>query len=214
MSIKIMTKLWENGPQNKTQLLVLLALADFANDEGHCWPSMATIAKKARLTDRGARKVVRQLEADGWLEVRTGSGRHRCNVYTVKTEPKTGNEEPRTGFPAEPEDPKQGTEKTETLNRSSAKPSKTSNETSNGYAREILCRVIREETADDFLAHRQAMKKPVTLQAAKQLALKAQNIEDPDRAFNESIANGWQGVFPASRNSQTGRLFDLSEAMG
>lgn len=209
-----MSKLWESGPKNKTQLLVLLALADFANDEGHCWPSMATIAKKARLTDRGARKVVRQLEADGWLEVRIGAGRHHCNVYTVKTEPKSGNEKPRTGFQEEPEDSKQGTEKTETLNRSSAKPSKTSNETSNRYAREILCSVIREETADDFLAHRQAIKKPVTLQAAKQLALKTQNIEDPDRAFNESIANGWQGVFPENSNSQTGRLFDLSEAMG
>ena len=208
-----MSKLWENGPQNKTQLLILLALADFANDEGRCWPSMATIAKKARITDRGARKAVRQLEADGWLEVRTGSGRHRCNVYTVNTEPKSGNAKPRTEFPQEPEDQKQGTEAPKTLNPSSAKPSKTSKETSNSYARDILCAVIKEETADDFIAHRRAMQKPVTPQAAKQLILKTQNLEDPDRAFNESIANGWQGVFPANSKSSTGRLFDLSEAM-
>ncbi|WP_417273488.1 helix-turn-helix domain-containing protein [Celeribacter halophilus] len=214
MSIKIMSKLWENGPQRKTQLLVLLALSDFANDEGHCWPSMATIAKKARLTERGARKVVRQLEADGWLEVHIGSGRHRCNVYIIHTEPKTENVKPGIKFPQEPEGKKHGTQALETLNRSSAKPSKTSKETSNRSPREVLCEIIMEETADDFLAHRKAMQKPVTLQAARQLVRKTQHLEDPDRAFNESIANGWQGVFPANSNSQTGRLFDLSEAMG
>ena len=214
MSIKIMSKLWENGPQNKTQLLVLLALADFANDEGRCWPSMATIGKKARLTERGARKVVRQLEADGWLEVHIGSGRHRCNVYIVHTEPKNENVKPGIEFPQEPEDKKHGTQTLKTLNHSSAKPSKTSKETSNRSAREILCEIIREKTADDFIAYRQERKNPITPQAAKQLVRKTQRFEDPDRAFNESIANGWQGVFPDNSNSQTGRLFDLTKAMG
>jgi hypothetical protein len=43
MSIKIMAAVWElNLPQN--QKLVLLALADHADDRGTCYPSVARIA--------------------------------------------------------------------------------------------------------------------------------------------------------------------------
>lgn len=67
MSLKVMTKVWECGPKPHGELHVLLALADFADDHGQCFPRMETIAEKARMTDRDARIVVRKLEANGWL---------------------------------------------------------------------------------------------------------------------------------------------------
>ena len=114
MSIKIMSQVWETGPAKQSHLLVMLALADYANDSGTCWPSMASIAAKARVTERGARKIVRELEALGWLEIDTGGGRHGCNRYTVNPEqgsprndvpPGTAMQETRNSDAQNPEQP-------------------------------------------------------------------------------------------------------------
>jgi hypothetical protein len=78
-----MSWVWENGPTDQGELLVMLALADFANDAGKCWPSMQSIARKARLTERGAQKIVRRLQSAGMLSIVTGGGRGGCNTYIV-----------------------------------------------------------------------------------------------------------------------------------
>ena len=84
MSIRIMSQIWDDAPAEGNALLVLLALSDFSNDEGWCWPSMATIAKKARISERGARGIIRRLEAAGMLvcEVSTGRSSSRYRVIT------------------------------------------------------------------------------------------------------------------------------------
>ena len=67
MSIKLMSVVWELDlpPGEK---LVLLALADQANDEGtHCWPSVATIAKRSGQNERTVRRALRNLETKGHL---------------------------------------------------------------------------------------------------------------------------------------------------
>lgn len=50
-----------------SQKIVLLALADNANDEGVCWPSMATIAKKCSKGTRTVQGVIKQLCDGGHL---------------------------------------------------------------------------------------------------------------------------------------------------
>ncbi len=74
MSIKIMTQVWECSKADGSDLLVLLCLADMANDEGECWPSMATIARKCRIDVRNARKRIRGLEKLGDVVVIVGGG--------------------------------------------------------------------------------------------------------------------------------------------
>jgi DNA-binding transcriptional regulator YhcF (GntR family) len=83
MSIFVMSQVWKNGPENQGELLVLLALADYANDEGECFPSMASVGKKARMSERNARRVVRKLEQDGYLTVRENRGRKHTNLYVL-----------------------------------------------------------------------------------------------------------------------------------
>jgi uncharacterized protein YdaU (DUF1376 family) len=61
---------------------------------------------------------------------------------------------------------------------------------------EILTEVVSPEVASDFLAHRKAMRKAVTPRAAKLIAKKIRDHPNPGAVLNESIANGWQGVFP------------------
>jgi hypothetical protein len=64
-----------------SEKLVLLALADCANDEGHCWPSMATLARKCSKSDRTIQGCIQSLCARGHLTRREVVGKG-CN-YTV-----------------------------------------------------------------------------------------------------------------------------------
>ncbi len=46
-----------------TPKLILMALADAADDQGVCWPSVPTVAVKCRVSDRTIRRVMRTLVA-------------------------------------------------------------------------------------------------------------------------------------------------------
>lgn len=121
MSIRMMAEVWDNGPSNQGELLVLLALADFADDDGFCWPSVAAIASKARIEERSARRVIRRLEEAGWLSVKVGRGRHGCSEYRIKPGPKV----PRTECPPDIECTKPGPAVHETRTPRSPEPSGT-----------------------------------------------------------------------------------------
>ncbi len=89
MSIAVMNWVWAHSPTSGNERLVLLALADACSrDDGTgCWPSAATIARKANISDRTVRRVIARLEADGHLVVHRGGGRAgSTNSYTVVTD--------------------------------------------------------------------------------------------------------------------------------
>lgn len=83
MSIKVMSWVWEEGPADQAECFVLLALADFANDAGECWPSIPGIARKVRMKERGVRQIVRRLEAGGWLTTSISAARAGANHYRI-----------------------------------------------------------------------------------------------------------------------------------
>jgi hypothetical protein len=75
MSIRLMAQVWEDTRvQSQAELLVLLALADHARDDGLCWPSIRTIAKKARIEERSAQRIVRRLIENGLIELVSKGG--------------------------------------------------------------------------------------------------------------------------------------------
>jgi uncharacterized protein YdaU (DUF1376 family) len=61
---------------------------------------------------------------------------------------------------------------------------------------DILAGVASRDTAANFVAYRREIKKPLTKRSAVAMANKIRGHADPDAVLNESIANGWQGVFP------------------
>lgn len=73
MSIRIMTQVWDIVLPD-SQKIVLLALADCANDEGTAWPSMASLTRKCSKGERTVQGVIKQLVEAGHLtrEERTG----------------------------------------------------------------------------------------------------------------------------------------------
>jgi hypothetical protein len=76
MSIRLMSAVWDSKVYRGSTLLVLLSLADCANEHGVCWPSVATLARKARLSHRSAERIVSRLISDGLVSApsRTGPG--------------------------------------------------------------------------------------------------------------------------------------------
>ncbi len=70
MSIRVMTRVWEGYPgESSHDLLALLALADWSDDEGRSFPSMATIGRKCRISERQAQRVLKRLAADGLVSI-------------------------------------------------------------------------------------------------------------------------------------------------
>jgi hypothetical protein len=84
MSISLMDAAWRNFPGGGSDLLVLLKMADLADDEGgNLFPSIGYLASFVRLSTGQTRRVVHRLIDEGWISVvansaggAPGSSRH------------------------------------------------------------------------------------------------------------------------------------------
>lgn len=83
MGIKLLDRGWRFSKAKGGDLLVLLGIADFANDEGVAYPSISTLARKARLTPRNTQRAVRRLVAKGELHLEEEKGPHRTHLYRI-----------------------------------------------------------------------------------------------------------------------------------
>ena len=84
MSIQLMSRAW-SMPIPTSQKMVLLALADRANDDGECWPGQTELASKCSMSNRNVIRMIEWLEARGALRSerrQTGNAR-RSNRYTL-----------------------------------------------------------------------------------------------------------------------------------
>lgn len=89
MSVRVMSWVWEHSEAEGSDRLVLLAIADQAGDAGgHAWPSVQTIAGKARVSVRTAQRSIKSLVALGELSVDVNAGRNGVNVYRVNMTPR------------------------------------------------------------------------------------------------------------------------------
>ena len=69
-----------------SEVLVLLVLADYTNDDGFCWPSFKTISDKAHLSRRQVIRILTNLEKTGEIEMtqRAGERGNTSNKYFLK----------------------------------------------------------------------------------------------------------------------------------
>ena len=83
MSIALMTDVWKVNIQSAKKM-VLLALADSANDEGtNCFPSVATIIEKCSMGERTVFRHLASLEEDGLISRHERPGRSTNYVLNV-----------------------------------------------------------------------------------------------------------------------------------
>jgi hypothetical protein len=86
MSIKLMAQVWDiDDPElNGSKLLALLALVDYANEQDTCWPSIPTLARRTRVSERQATRIIQWLEEHGYIEcVERGNGKGHSSRYLI-----------------------------------------------------------------------------------------------------------------------------------
>lgn len=102
MSILVMNEVWQKSKHSGSELLLLLALADHASDNGgDIYPSQKTMAAKTRMSDRQIRRILNVLQVGEYPALSVvsrpvgGVVQYRINVDNLGKE-----EEPiRTGDP-------------------------------------------------------------------------------------------------------------------
>ena len=68
MSIEALNWAWDQSCPNPTAKLVLMALADHANADGECWPSMKKIAERSQISARQVSTHITSLMELGLVE--------------------------------------------------------------------------------------------------------------------------------------------------
>jgi hypothetical protein len=85
MSIRLMALIFSVSGFTPAEKLVLLSLADYANDEGRSiYPSVDKTSRRTGLTSRSVRRIIKELVGDGFLiPVSLGGGRYRTNEFRL-----------------------------------------------------------------------------------------------------------------------------------
>lgn len=193
MSLKIMAAVWEDQDTRGSERLVLLALADQANDQGYCWPSLETIAIKCNLKRRYVIDLVKALTEKGKIEreQRSENGLHTSTMYRVVVRRDTPrSEEERTTVVRNSSPPSEAdlttgseAERTRVVRPASLKPSfnrqlEPSNKTSSRAA---------EPAADDLDAHETELSR---MQALYERLTGYPSTPADEKAIEESIRLG------------------------
>lgn len=101
MSISVMAEVWKDAPVAGTELLMLLALADSANDDRECWPSLAHLQHKVRLSRVQTQRLLKSLERNGLIEIEKNGGKgkngQKTNRYRLRYPTSIAHDTPPTG---------------------------------------------------------------------------------------------------------------------
>ena len=79
-----MAAVWKGSAHSGSSLLMLLAIADFSDDEGQAFPAVSTLAEKTCMKPRNASYVLSDLQAGGELDIRIAAGRNGTNLYRIR----------------------------------------------------------------------------------------------------------------------------------
>lgn len=179
-----------------TAKAVLISLADQANDDGVCWPSVGTLAKRTCLTDRAVQKSLAWLEAEGYVTREMKSGRSTRYTLTPERRSPPKDVHPRTRFTPTPEPRSPAPErrsprtvKNHQLNRKEEKEGAFT-----------LPDWIPADWWQSWEEHRHGMRKPLTDLARSLQVERLQELvtegHRPVDCIKAAIANRWQGFYP------------------
>ena len=84
MSIRLMTQILDEDTNlTGMQRFLLVVMADFADEDGTCWPKIKTLAKRLNIDTRQTQRHLKALRDQGYVEViESGKGK-RSNTYKV-----------------------------------------------------------------------------------------------------------------------------------
>jgi len=87
VSVETSNRVWKYSQKGGTPLLLLLAMADWSDDWGYCYPSIEQMAIKCRQTERNILNLIADLEQAGEMRRvargKGGRGKFSGSVYQV-----------------------------------------------------------------------------------------------------------------------------------
>jgi hypothetical protein len=81
VSFKVTQRVWSESKATGNALLLMLALADYADETGRCWPSSSQLLERTRLTYEELRTATFAIAGLGECDIDIGGGRA---VYQLK----------------------------------------------------------------------------------------------------------------------------------
>ena len=212
MSIKVMDMVWRNFPGAGSELLVMLAMADWCDDAGmNLFPSIATVAKRIRSSESQARRVLHKLVKANWMSVvgndfggAPGTTRkYGINVGRLAETPSV-DATPRTNATPrmDARDGSHGCAETGSTGATltvKKQPRAKSNKRDSAYSPDLLIADgVERQHAEDWLKVRRAKNAPLTETAWQQVKREAEKAGiTTAEAVHLAAANGWGG-FKAS----------------
>jgi hypothetical protein len=203
VSVKVMSAVWERDDLDASERLVMLSLADHADDEGACYPSIKRLCERTSLAERTVQGTIKKLIGRGLLIVNYGAGRNGTNLFIVRAAP-AADAPPQQMHPRKSRTtPPQMTAIPPAAD--APKPSRTIIETSDNISAREVASVLEvhasSQAVASFIAYRKKSKgKALTLTAAKRLANNLRAIAerggDPDDALGMAEERVWLTVEP------------------
>ncbi|OKQ01419.1 DNA-binding protein [Haemophilus influenzae] len=186
MSMRLMVQAMNCKVGNPARKLVLLKLADNANDDGICFPSYQYIADKCEMTRRSAISHIEYLIKMGLVSKKERKNKDGSisNLYFLHLE--QGSENFALG----------GSEKFAPITSHSLEPVNEPKKTTQKSESEMLLERfgITGQLAKDFITHRKAKKAPITETAMNGFLREANKVRlSVAESVAISIERNWQG---------------------
>ena len=200
MSMRLMAQAMSIKVGNPLRKLVLIKLADNANDDGICFPSYQYIADVCEISKASARTHIDALIKMGFVskKARKNKDGSSSNLYLLHLE--KGMPADSTGMPADstgmPADSTGGMPADSTITCHSSEPVNEPKKTSQkNTALSLLAEFgITGQLADDFAEHRKSKKAAITRTALEGFQREAHKAGIPlAEAITISIERNWQG---------------------
>lgn len=207
MSLPLLRSSWEANCRSGTAKLVLLCLADHANKDGKSWPSITRIAERCNLSRRCVLSNISALEEDGLIVSKKEKG--KGTIYTLQLVNEmhqcisdTGERDAQTGEPDAPPLVNEVHELVNEVHSNHIEPPKEPPRTKgrakfDPRSQPLPHGVQFRESWESWAAHRTEIHKPLTKTSCQQQLSKLGKLSEENAiaTINQSIENGWQGLF-------------------
>jgi hypothetical protein len=219
-----MSQVWTMEIEDSTTKLTLMALADFSDDEGYCYPSYEVLAKKISKSKRTAIRAVEKLAELGFLQKEKRElkdGTSSANLYKIlsekdrvtQTHPRVTNEKERVTsmtLPSDTDDTPRVTSMTPCSDKGVTPINITTNRTVTRTIKEpsinplppkdvSLPDFIDPNLWQEYLAYKKERREKLTQKGIEmkfsEWAKWASEGIDVNECLREAMRNEWQGVF-------------------